>query len=183
MENIVILIRRNLGKFLFLLSIVCACIIFLFPPINTWNFRKTSVGTGELSGQQAGVNLFLWKNAKSKRSGLKITAPSKLEALFNNEVSWAGIQTMKPTCRKFDILAYTEKISSGVGEGSLSLKVSGNSLVQCGPRHQNASNAIAAILGQDSNLQIFGPSGKRLAKWTISKKDQQYIKAYLECGT
>ena len=79
-------------------------------------------------------------------------------------------------------MAYTDQVQNGIGEGKMWFQISGNSLVQCGPNYSDSNAAIATILRQDNNLQIFGPLGKRLAKWTISKKDQKHIESYLACG-
>ena len=77
-------------------------------------------------------------------------------------------------------MAYTDQVQNGIGKVTYGLK-SGNSLVQCGPNYSDSNLAIAAILRQDNNLQIFGPLGKRLAKWTISKRSK-HIESYLACG-
>lgn len=168
-------------KVYLLVSIVCVCLVFLYPSSDNWSFQKTSIGTCKFGGQQSGVRLYLWKNPNSKGSGLKITAPSKFKSLFSTEISWAGIETLKPTCQSFDIMAYTDQVQSGIGEGKIWLQISGNSLVQCGPNYSDSNATIAAILRQDNNLQLFGPLGNRLAKWTISKKDQRHIESYWKC--
>ena len=83
------------GLFINSYSLCLSCILFISVIAGVF---KRHLLVYKFSGQQAGVKLFLWKSTASS-SGLKITAPSKFMSLFNNEISWAGIEALKPTCQ------------------------------------------------------------------------------------
>ena len=121
-KSLLVWIRSMPKQVYLLIPIVCVCLVFLIHSSNSWGFQKTSIGTCKFSGQQAGVKLFLWKSTTSKSSGLKITAPSKFMSLFNSEISWAGIEALKPTCQSFDIMAYTDQVQNGIGKVTYGLK-------------------------------------------------------------